>query len=235
MLVRRRELELMDQFMDRAAEAAGNPRDAVDRVWEADGLLGAMPAGTHADGAVEELPESLARQLARHNRYVRETHRVKAILSFSCGPSERASGGLVGPGRDHAVRQADLPMLQAELDLAPPGTVLVVIDAALFHSYVKPEFGENLSAEDFTEIPVDPPVWFCVVNPPARPAPATVPPPPSAPARTPAARWGVPGRVVVLAVVITLLLAGGLLAWKLRTSVLTPAAMDHAPTRTMWR
>ncbi|WP_395108841.1 hypothetical protein [Actinomadura sp. SCN-SB] len=209
--VRTRQLNLMKTFMDGAAEAVGAPQDAVVRVGEADGLLYAMPVATDHDGAVERLPDSLLRQLARHNRHADEADQVAAILAFSCGPSEEVPGGLIGPGRDHAVRQAELRWLQARLSLAQPGTVLVVIDDGLFRNYVEPEFGENLHAGDFIKVPTDPPAWLCVKPPPSRPTTTLVP------FRLPIARAvpPSPNRRLALAAALVLLTLGGLLGWKL--------------------
>jgi hypothetical protein len=175
--IRREQARLLHEFMDRALRATGNRPDDVERFNEGDGLLCAMPVETPVDGAVELLPESLARQLARHNRGVGEAFRLKAVLAFSCGPSAKEQGRLFGPGRDDAVAQADLEAVRAALGKAPPGTVVTVIDSGLFNGYVKPEFGQNLSPEDFTEIPGDPPAWFTRTHVPVRSGPALAPTP----------------------------------------------------------
>ncbi|GLZ07038.1 hypothetical protein Acsp03_45040 [Actinomadura sp. NBRC 104412] len=212
--VRTRQLNLMKTFMDGAAEAVGAPQDAVVRVGEADGLLYAMPVATGHDGAVERLPDSLLRQLARHNRHADEADQVAAILAFSCGPSEEVPGGLIGPGRDQAVLEAELPRLQDALRNALPGTVLVVIDDGLFRNYVEPEFGENLHAGDFTRIHADPPIWLCIKPPPPRPATSREPIPIRLPIAQPAPTS--PGRRrIALAAALVLLTLGSLLGWKL--------------------
>ncbi|MEW2352615.1 hypothetical protein [Spirillospora sp. NPDC029432] len=157
--VRTERARLQHEFMDRALRATGNRPDEVGRFSEGDDLLCAMPVETPVDGAVETLPESLAKQLDRHNRVAGEAFRLKAVLSFSCGPSRNAHGRLIGPGRDNAVAQAGRKAVRAMLQKEPAGTVVTVLDAVLFENYVRPEFGENLNPADFVEIPGRPPVW----------------------------------------------------------------------------
>ncbi|MFB4312742.1 hypothetical protein [Actinomadura sp. 21ATH] len=210
MHARRERARLLDEFIDHALRATGNRPEEAERFSEGDGLLCAMPVETPVDEAVEGLPGSLARKLARHNRASAEAARLKAILSFSCGPSESTLGRLIGPGRDCAVAMADGERIRAELAKAPPGMVLTVVDTAIFKGYVEPEFGQNLSPDDFTEMPGDPPAWLSRTHAPVRsdPAAGSVPEParPDGAGRT---RRVAALALLVLAVVV--LLAAGVL------------------------
>jgi hypothetical protein len=200
-------VDLLHQFTDRALQTIGISANGVRRFTEGDGLLCAIPLDTPTDRAVELLPEMLCKQLARHNRTTERQYRLSAVMSFTIGPSEEARDRLVGPGRDVAVGQADLPAIRSELEDAEPGTVVAVIDSGLFHSYVVPELGHDLTAKDFTKVPGGPPVWFhrfpdrsTTGHKHARHA----------------TRWNVDVRRVLALVLVALLLASGLVWWTLR-------------------
>jgi hypothetical protein len=114
-------------------------------------LLMTFPVDTDVTRMLAVLPRLASLELARRNKDLRPTSRLRLRMSFSIGPTAPGPAGPTGQAPIEAVRLSAADALRRALAEMPMASLGVIITDDLYDKYVKQEFRSDLTPDSYAQ------------------------------------------------------------------------------------
>jgi hypothetical protein len=140
------------KVLDEAAIGAGLVRSEWDRNSTGDGELALLPATESEPRVVDDFVRELAAALARHNRHLAASARLRLRVAIHFGVAYPASNGYGGQGVVAVSRLLDSPPIRAAMRQTDTELVLILSDVVYSETVVNGH--TSLRRQDFCKVQV---------------------------------------------------------------------------------